>query len=235
MDAYMYTCNGIDVSGYYDITVAFDRKFNTEPIYDYLSLQYSSNGVTWSESSFSQVSGTSSGWPDNCGSVTVAIPGMYSRLYLRFLFHSDGSVHPSQGGAYVDHIVVRGSYGPRIDCSPTQTFNAGTPRNCPAGRDTFVDYTVVNFEPSSMGITYQLNSTSPWGGFPKTGTATIPVGASILRVPFRVPCLGNPAEPPNPLSLFVGVQGVAAWSDSCREWTVPVVRQTWGGLKARYR
>jgi len=98
MDAYMM--KHIDLTDYISATLSYYYWLDSEPNWDYLYVQTSTDGSTWdTEKSYT---GRSDGWVQDTVDLT---PFIGSRVYIRFLFYSDEIISDYEG-AYLDDIVI---------------------------------------------------------------------------------------------------------------------------------
>lgn len=108
MDAYM--TRQINLAGYSSATLTYDYWLDVERGYDSLKVQTSSDGTNWvdkktySEGYDSRASNDPYDRMWLSDSVDLS-PYAGSNVYVRFLFHSDYSIHDREG-AYLDNIKV---------------------------------------------------------------------------------------------------------------------------------
>lgn len=98
MDAYMM--KQIDLTDYISATLSYYYWLDSEPGWDYLFVETSTDGSTWNtENSYT---GRSDGWVQDTVDLT---PFIGSSVYIRFLFFSD-EIFSDYEGAYLDDIVI---------------------------------------------------------------------------------------------------------------------------------
>ncbi|MGQ9718373.1 MAG: Ig-like domain-containing protein [Nitrososphaerales archaeon] len=98
MDAYMQ--KQIDLTNYTSATLSYYYWLDSEPDYDYLYVETSTDGSLWNtEESYT---GRSDGWQQDTVDLT---PFVGSDVYIRFLFFGD-YIYSDYEGAYLDDIVI---------------------------------------------------------------------------------------------------------------------------------
>lgn len=117
MHAYLRTA--ISLLGRRSASISYYYWVDTELNYDWLAFQVSTQLVPTTWITLTNYTGTSGGWKQEtmsldsfCGNVTV---------WLRFLFHSDGTNH-SYEGAYIDEVKIVASSLPFLDNSSEMAF-----------------------------------------------------------------------------------------------------------------
>ncbi len=98
MDAYMM--KQIDLTNYVSATLSYYFWLDSEPDWDYLYVQTSTDGSTWNDEK--SYTGNSAGWVQDTVDLT---PYAGSNVYIRFLFYSD-YIYSNYEGAYLDDIVI---------------------------------------------------------------------------------------------------------------------------------
>jgi len=165
MEAYM-TKNLGDLSTYNTVTIYFDYWLSSETSYDYLRVQYSSDGSFWSTISGAQWSGSSGGWVFN---QQVDVPSLFSTQYIRFLFYSD-NIECNYEGAYVDNVVIVGSssaqnnnvvhkYDDNMDAYLRRSWSTSTYDSARFEYDLWLQCENTN---DYLEVQHSANSSGPW-------------------------------------------------------------------------
>ena len=154
MDAYMM--KQVDLRAYTSVNLSYDYWVDVEDFYDYLKVQTSIDGSTWiDKKTYSEDYDSYDGDPyarawysDSVDLTSYA----GSTAYIRFLFHSDGSVHDREG-AYIDSIVLNGT----IDCSCSNCSECEAKLNNPSC--TVVNLTTnINISEACIYNPYNFNN-----------------------------------------------------------------------------
>lgn len=98
MDAYMK--KQIDLTDYISATLSYYYWLDSEPYWDYLFVQTSTDDSTWNTENW--YTGRSDDWVQDTVDLT---PFVGSSVYIRFLFYSDEIVSDYEG-AYLDDITI---------------------------------------------------------------------------------------------------------------------------------